>query len=101
MWMKHYPSKDFSTTIMIIAVRFIKKRYLKDRKKFEESNMENVPRGYIIHSTQIDIWNVKSKYHTTTDHTKHHMKIHAMKKSLLLFSVCQKIHLQEPHGETC
>ena len=32
-----------------------------------------------IHSNQINIWNVNSKSHTTTDHTKRHMKIHTMK----------------------
>ena len=42
-------------------------------------NMENVPKGHIIHSNQINIWNVNSKKHTTTDHTKRHMKIHTMK----------------------
>ena len=53
------------------------------RKMYEEGNikcnMENVPRGHIIHSNQINIWNVNSKYRTTTDHTKRHMKIHTMK----------------------
>ena len=32
--------------------------------------MENVPK--------INILNLNSKYHTTTDHTKRHMKIHTM-----------------------
>ena len=41
-------------------------------------NMENVSKGHIIHSDQINIWNVNSKYHTTTDNTKRHMKIHTM-----------------------
>ena len=34
-------------------------------------NMENVPK--------IIIWNLNSKYYTTTDHTKRHMKIHSTK----------------------
>ena len=34
--------------------------------------MENVPK--------INIWNLKSKCYTTTDHTKCHIKIHATKK---------------------
>ena len=41
--------------------------------------MENVSKGYIIHSNQIIIWNLNSKYHTTTGHTKRHMKIHTIK----------------------
>ena len=40
--------------------------------------MENVAKGHIIHSYEINIWNLNSKYHTTTDHTKRHMKIHTM-----------------------
>ena len=51
-------------------------------KKWEEGtlkgNMENVPKGHIILSNQIIIWNVISKYHTTTDPTKCHMKIYTI-----------------------
>ena len=32
--------------------------------------MESLPK--------IDIWYLNTKYHTTTDHTKRHMKIHTM-----------------------
>ena len=42
-------------------------------------NMENVPKGHIIHSNEINTLNVNRKYHTNTDHTKRHMKIHTMK----------------------
>ena len=42
-------------------------------------NIEKVPKGHIIHSNQINTWNVNRKYYTTTDHTKRHMKIHTIK----------------------
>ena len=78
---------------------------MKDNQKLEEGNMkcnmENVPKGHIIHSNQINIWNVNSKYHTTTDHTKEPHEDSYYEKSISLFSVCQKIHLQEPHEESC
>ena len=41
--------------------------------------MENVPKGHFIHSNHINIWNLNSKYYTTTDHTKDHMKRRTMK----------------------
>ena len=56
---------------------------MKDKKKCEEGNrkcnMENVQKGHIIYRSQINIWNLNSKYHTTTDHTERHIKIHTMK----------------------
>ena len=48
-------------------------------------NIENISKGHIIHNNQIHIWNVNSKYHTTTENTKHHMKIHTMKKTHITF----------------
>ena len=64
-----------------------------DMNKFEEGNMkchmENLPKGYFIHSNQIIIWNVNSKYHTTTDHTKGQMKIYTMKNPYHSF-LCAK-----------
>ena len=84
--------------------------------------MENVPKGHIIHSNQINIWNVNSKYHTTTDHTKRHMKIHTMKnpyhcslcpkksirsqmkghagENLILMHCVEGSHIKEPLKET-
>ena len=54
-----------------------------DKKMCEEGymkcNIENVPKGHIIHSNHINTWNVYRKYHTTTDNTKRHMKMHTMK----------------------
>ena len=77
---------------------------MKDKKRCEEGNIkcnkENVPKRHIIHSDQINIGNIDIKYHTNADHIKHHMKIHT-KKSISLLSVYQKIHLQEPHEESC
>ena len=64
-------------------------------------NMENVPKGHIIHSNQINIWNVNSKYHTTTDHTKRHMKIQTMENLYHCYLCAKKIHLHEPHEESC
>ena len=63
-----------------------------DKNKCEDGkmkcNMENVQKGHIIHSNQISICNVDSKYHTTRNHTKRQMKIHTMKIILYLFSLC-------------
>ena len=78
---------------------------MKDKKKREEGNrkcnIENVQKGHIIDSNQNHIWNLNSKYHATTDHTKRHIKIHTM-KSLYHCSLCaKKIHLQEPHEDSC
>ena len=80
-------------TVLIIAVRILKK-YLKDKKKCEERNMkcnmENVPKGHIIHRNKINTWNVNFKYHTTTDQTKNHMRIHTMKNSYHCFLCAKK-----------
>ena len=66
---------------------------LQDNKNCEEGNrkcnMENVLKGHIIHRHKINIWYVNSKYHTTTDHTKRHMKIHTMENPYHC-SVCAK-----------
>ena len=65
MWMKQYPSKDFRHNLFDCCSQVYKKQYLKDKKNYEEGNMkcniENVPKGHIIHSNQINIWNVNSK----------------------------------------
>ena len=86
-------------TIFIIAVRFIKK-FLKEKKKCEEGNrkcnMENVLKGHIIHRHKINIWYVHSKYHTTTDHTKRHMKIHTMENPYHC-SLCAKKSISRSH----
>ena len=83
MWVKQYPSKDFRHYHFDYCSQVYKKKYLKDNEKCEERNMkcnmENVQEGHIILSNQNDIWNVISKYLTTTDHTKRHMKIHTMR----------------------
>ena len=83
MWMKQYPSKDFRHYHFDYCSQVYKKKYLKVKKKCEDDNMkcniENVPKEVIIHSDQINIWNVNSKYHATTDHTKHRIRIHTMK----------------------
>ena len=44
-------------------------------------------RSDIIHIYQNNVWNLNSKYHTTTDHTKRHMKIQTIKKSISLVCV--------------
>ena len=71
-WMKQYPSKDFRHYHFDYCNQ-VQKKYLKDKKKCKEGNLkshtENVLKGHIIHSNQINILNVNSKYHTTTDHT--------------------------------
>ena len=89
---------------LINAVRFIKK-IPEGQKKCEKSNtkcnMENVRKKTYYSWYQINIRSVNSKYHTMTDHTNRHMKIHTIKKSISLFSVFQKMHLQEPHEESC
>ena len=53
--------------------------------------------GNIIHSNQINTRNVNRKYHTTTDH----MKIHTMKNPYHCSLCAKKIHLHEPHEESC
>ena len=75
-------------TIWIIAVRFIKK-IPEGQEKCEEGNLkcniENVLKEHSIHSNEINIWNVNSKYHTTKDHTKRHIKLYGTRiKSLKL-----------------
>ena len=74
MWMKKYPSNYFRHYHFDYCSQDYKK-YLNDKKKCEEGNMtcimENVPKGHIIHSNQINTWNVNFKYHTTTNQTKH------------------------------
>ena len=102
-WIKQYPSKDFRHYHFDYCSQVFKE-YLKDNKQCDEGymkcNMENVQKEHIILSNQIIILNVIRKYHTTTDNTKRHMKIHTMKNSMSLFPVCQKIHLQEPQEES-
>ena len=99
LWMKQYPSKEFRHYHFDYCSQGFKK-YLEDKKKREEGNMKcnivNVPKGHIIHSDQNNIWNVNSKCHTITDHTKRHMKIH----TISLYSVWQRTYIQEPHKET-
>ena len=64
-------------------------------------NMENVPKAHIIHSNQINILYVNNNYHTTTDHTKCHMKIHTKTNPYHCSMCAKKIHIQEPHEESC
>ena len=75
LWMKQNSSEDFRYYHFDHCSLVYEKKYLKDKKKCEEgnwkSNMENVPK--------INIWDLDSKYRTTTDHTKRHIKIHTMK----------------------
>ena len=52
-------------------------------------NMENVPNGHIIHSILINIWTVNSKYHTTTEHSRSHMKSHA-RDNLNIYALCER-----------
>ena len=52
-------------------------------------NMENVQKRHIIHRNENNTWNVNSKYHTTTDQTKRHIKIHTMKNQYHC-SLCAK-----------
>jgi hypothetical protein len=111
-------------TILIIAVRIIKK-YLNDKKKCEEGNMKCNLKIVLkkLYCNQINTWYVKSKYHTTTDQIKRHIKIHTMKnpyhcslcaknpspgaalrvmlvKSESLCTVWKGIHIKEPLKET-
>ena len=76
------------------------KKILKDKIKCEEGNrkcnMENVLKGHIIHRHKINIWYVNSKYHTTTDHTKRHMKIHTMGNPYHC-SLCAKKSISRSH----
>ena len=71
-----------------------------DNKKCEEGimkcNMENVPKEHIILSNSIIILNVISKYHTTTDKTKRHMKIHTMTNPYPC-SLCAKKSISRSH----
>ena len=55
-------------------------------------NTENAPNGHIIHSNQINTWNVNSNHHTTTDQTKRHLKIHTLKNKTKTYrcSLCAK-----------
>ena len=106
MWMKQYPSKDFRNYHFDYCSQVYEKKYLKDKKKCEDGkikcNMENVRKGYIIHSNQINIRNVNSKYHTTGDHTNLHIKIYTMKLISYHCSLCaKKINILEPHEEPC
>ena len=87
-------------TIWIIAVRFIKKNTQRKEEGNMKSKMENVPKGHLIQSNHINIWNVYSKYHTTTDHTKRHMKIYTIQNPFQCF-LCAKIYLQKLHEELC
>ena len=77
---------------------------MKDNEKCEEGNMkcnmENVSKGHIILGNQNNIWNVISKYHTTTDPTKHHMKIHTIRNPYHCSLFSKKNHLQEQHDES-
>ena len=60
MWMKQYSSKDFRH-IHFDYCSHVYKKYLKDKIKCEKCikcNMENAPKGHIIQSNQINIWNV-------------------------------------------
>ena len=88
--------RNSDITILIIAVRIIKK-YLNDKKTCEEDNMKcsqkNKLKGHIIHSNQINTWNVNSKYHTTKDQIKCHMKIHTMQNPYHCF-LCAKMPSQ-------
>ena len=78
------------------------KKYRKDKKKCEEGNMEfnveNVPNEHIICSNQINIRNVISKYNTTTDQTKRHIKIYTKKNphccSLLAKKFISRSHMK-------
>ena len=77
MWLKQNSSEDFRHYHLDRCSKLYKKKYRKDKKKCDEGNckfnMENVPKGLIIFSNQINIWNLISKYHKTTDHTKRHI----------------------------
>ena len=96
MWLKQSSSEDFRHYHFDRCSQVYKK-YLKDKKKCEEGNwkcnMENVPK--------INIWNLNTKYHTTTAHTKYHMKIHTMENPYHYCLCAKKIHLQEPQEESC
>ena len=103
--MKQYPSKDYRHYHFDYCSQVYKKKYLKDNKKCEEgnmkSNMENVPKGHIIYGNQINIWNANSKYHTFTDHTNRHIHENSYYKTHITVLCVPKIHLQEPHEESC
>ena len=65
----------------VIAVRFItttNKQKLKDKEMCKKSktkcNMENLLKGHLVCRHKIQIFYVNSKYHTTTDHKKCHVK---------------------------
>ena len=99
MWLKQCPSNDLRHYHFDYCSQVYKERPEGQEKTCKEGqmkcNMENVPNGHILHSNQIDIWNVNSKHHTTTDHTKAPHE----DSSISLFCVGQKSHLQEPHEE--
>ena len=71
-------------------------------KKCEEGtlkwNMENVPKGHIIHSILNNIWTVNSKYRTTTDHSRSHMKSHA-RYNLNIIVQCEMEVLSRNHSK--
>ena len=82
IWMKKNPSEDWLQT--------------KSEEGNKKCNMGNVPKGHIIHSYQINIWNLNSKYHTTTDLTKPHMKIQSMKNTYHC-CLCAKKSISRSH----
>ena len=61
-------------------------------------NMENVPKGHFIHSILNNIWTVNSKHHTTTDHTRRHMKSHA-RDNLNINALCEREVLSRNHSK--
>ena len=72
------------------------KKNLKVKKKCEKGNtkcnMENVPKGHIIHSDEINIWNVNSKCLAT----KRNIKIHTMKNPYHC-SLCAQKSISRSH----
>ena len=58
MWMLQHPSNEFRHFHFDYCSQNYNKKYLKDKKKCEEGNMkcnmENVPKGNIINSNQIN-----------------------------------------------
>jgi hypothetical protein len=86
---------------LIIAVRFIKK-IPEGQEKCEDGkmkcNMENVRKGHIIHSTQINIRNVNSKYHTTIDHSRSPMKSN-VRDNLNIYALCEREVISRNHSK--